>query len=41
MRGSAERLPLKQVKGVWVFDLPKDMPRVTLQQVQRLLDEAA
>ena len=40
-RGSAEKLPLKQKDGVWVFDLPADTPRVTARQVQRLLDESA
>lgn len=37
--GSAERLPLRQKSGVWVFDLPKDTPRVTAKQVRRMLDE--
>lgn len=41
LRGSAEKLPLKQVNGVWVFDLPPDTPRVTARQVQQLLDESA
>ncbi len=41
LRGSAEKLPLKQVKGVWVFDLPPGTPRVTAKQVQQLLDESA
>ena len=41
LRGSAERLPIKQEKGVWVFDLPSDTPRVTAAQVQGLLDESA
>ena len=40
-RGSAEKLPLKQEDGVWVFDLPPDTPRVTARQVQQLLDESA
>lgn len=40
-RGSAEKLPIKNVKGVWVFDLPPDTPPVTARQVQRLLDESA
>ena len=39
-RGSSDRLPLKQVDGVWVFDLPADAPPVTSEQVRRLLDEA-
>ncbi len=41
LRGSAEKLPLKQKKGVWVFDLPPDTPRVTERQVQQMLDESA
>ena len=40
-RGSAEKLPIKQEKGVWVFDLPSDTPRVTARQVQHMLDESA
>ena len=40
-RGSAEKLPIKNVKGVWVFDLPPDTPPVTARHVQRLLDESA
>ena len=40
-RGSAERLPIKQERGVWVFDLPPDTPRVTARQVRQLLDESA
>ncbi len=39
-RGSAEKLPLKQVDGIWVFDLPADVPRVTTQQVQKMLEES-
>lgn len=41
LRGSAEKLPVKQVDGVWVFDLPADTPRVTAKQVQQMLDESA
>jgi hypothetical protein len=40
-RGSTEKLPLKQKKGIWVFDLPSDTPRVTARQVQQMLDESA
>lgn len=38
-RGSAERMPMKRVDGVWVFDLPADTPPVTAEQVRRLLDD--
>ena len=41
LRGSTEKLPIKQEKGVWVFDLPADTPRVTARQVQQMLDESA
>ncbi len=37
--GSAERLPMRQVDGVWVFELPADAPKVTAAQVRALLDE--
>lgn len=37
---SAERLPLRQRSGVWVFELPADTPKVTAAQVKALLDEA-
>jgi hypothetical protein len=40
-RGSAEKLPLKQQAGVWIFDLPPDTPRVTARQVEQMLDESA
>ena len=39
-RGSAEKLPLKQVDGVWVIDLPGDAAPLTARQVQQLLDES-
>ena len=41
IRGSVEKLPIKQEKGIWVFDLPPDTPRVTARQVQQMLDESA
>ena len=41
LRGSAEKLPIRQKGGVWVFDLPPDAPRVTARQVQQMLDESA
>lgn len=40
-RGSAERLAIKQVAGVWVFDLPPGTPKVTARQVKELLDDGA
>ncbi|MBM3342943.1 MAG: hypothetical protein FJY56_12650 [Betaproteobacteria bacterium] len=41
LRGSMEKLPLKQKKGVWVFELPPETPRATMRQVQQMLDESA
>ncbi|KPF61757.1 hypothetical protein D621_00020 [beta proteobacterium AAP51] len=37
--GSAERLPMRQLDGVWVFELPADTPPVTARQVKALLDD--
>jgi hypothetical protein len=33
-RSSEMKLPIKKVKGVWVFDLPANTPKVTARQVQ-------
>jgi hypothetical protein len=41
LRGSMEKLPLKQEKGFWVFDLPANAPPVTARQVRQMLDESA
>lgn len=41
LRGTAERLPVRQDSGVWVFDLPKGTPHVSAQQVRDLLDDAS
>lgn len=40
-RGNEIKLPIKKVKGAWVFALPADAPKVTARQVQQLLDEGA
>jgi hypothetical protein len=37
--GSAERLPLRQRNGVWVFELPPDTPTVSAARVKELLDD--
>ena len=37
--GSAERLPMRQKDGVWVFDLPASTPRVTAAHVKALLED--
>ena len=39
-RGSTERLPIRKESGVWVFDLPADVPKVTALQVKALLDDS-
>jgi hypothetical protein len=38
--GSAERVPVCQRGGVWVFDLPADTPKVTAARVKELLEDA-
>lgn len=35
------RMTMRQVDGVWVFDLPEDTPPVTARQVRELIDETA
>ena len=37
--GSAERLPMRQKGGVWVFELPASTPRVTAAHVKGLLED--
>jgi hypothetical protein len=37
--GSAQRLPIREREGVWVFDLPADTPPVSAARVRELLDE--
>ena len=39
-RGSTGKAAMKQVDGVWVFDLPSGAPKVTALQVKQLLDES-
>ena len=39
-RGSAGKVPMKQMNGVWVFDLPPNTPTVTAEQVKQMLDES-
>jgi hypothetical protein len=40
LRGSAQRLPIRQRGQSWVFELPADTPRVTAERVKALLDDA-
>lgn len=40
-RGSAEKLPLKQVDGVWVIDLPADAAPLGAREVQQMRDGSA
>ena len=37
-RGNEVKLPIKQVGGVWVLELPADAPAVTTRQVRQLLE---
>jgi hypothetical protein len=39
-RSNADKLPLVQRDGVWVFDLPDGTPRVSSAQVKDLLEES-
>jgi hypothetical protein len=39
--GSADKLPLQQLDGVWVVDLPADAAPISAGQVQQMLDESA
>lgn len=38
-RSSLEKMAFKQTGGVWVFDLPANMPTATEAQVKALLEE--
>jgi uncharacterized protein YggE len=40
-RGTADKLPMKQKNGAWVFELPPDTPPVTARQVKDLMDDQA
>ena len=40
LRGSAQRLPIRQRGQSWVFELPADAPKVTAERVKALLDDA-
>ena len=41
LRGNAPKVAMKQVNGIWVFDLPADTPKVSAQKVKQLLDESS
>ncbi len=38
-RGSTGPLPVKEVSGVWIFDLPLGTPRATAKQVRDGLED--
>lgn len=38
-RGTADKLPMRQKNGAWVFDLPPETPKVTARQVKDLIDD--
>jgi hypothetical protein len=40
VRGSAGNIPLRDVNGLWVFDLPKNTAKITAARVKQLLDES-
>ena len=39
-RGNAPKVAMKQLNGVWVFDLPVDAPKISSRKVKQLLDES-
>lgn len=39
-RGSAGKVPMRQMNGVWVFDLPAGTPAISAEKVKQLLDES-
>lgn len=40
-RGTADKLPIKQKNGAWVFELPPDTPKVAARKVKDLIDNRA
>jgi hypothetical protein len=40
VRGSTGNIPLRETNGLWVFDLPKNTPKITSAKVKQLLDES-
>jgi hypothetical protein len=40
-RSGVAKLPMRQVDGAWVVDLPTDAAPLTASRVQKLLDESA
>ena len=41
LRGKARQVAMKQVNGVWVFDLPSHTPTVSARMVDQLLDDSS
>lgn len=39
MKGARAKIPVKQVNGLLVFDPPEDFPRITTEQVKRIMEE--
>jgi hypothetical protein len=39
--GAADRLPLSQVDGIWVVDLPADAAPLRAREVRQMLDASA
>jgi hypothetical protein len=40
VRGSVGSIPIRELNGLWVFDLPKNTPKITAAKVKQLLDES-
>ncbi|MBI5280666.1 MAG: antitoxin [Candidatus Solibacter usitatus] len=39
VKGARKRLPVKELDGLFVFDLPDDSPTVTTEQIKALEEE--
>ena len=37
--GAHEKLPMKCKNGVWVFELPPDVPKIPARRVKELVDD--
>jgi hypothetical protein len=39
LRGAKSEIPVKEMNGLLIFDPPKDIPKITTEQVKRLAEE--
>lgn len=38
-KGARVKIPVKEVSGLLIFDPPKDFPKITTEQVRRIMEE--